>query len=616
MKENKSLSKNEGNNKANRLFIIGNGFDLAHGYPTAYKDFRDWCREKLKNVEMDTDEAPTIPFETLGNHGEEIYNEEDLVKLLMWLLTRESVFKNDPEWNEFEQYLHDLDLEEVLNANSCFVYADLDNDPYDNEISHEVYDMEMYACALRNAVGQISDIFSEWIGSVKLATTSIPLGKIIKDRNSTGDLFLTFNYTETLETMYGVKTDQICYIHGKRFVSDKLIIGHGNTLNRDFYNRIPTAADTLEDAIRMLKKDTAQIIQKNAAFWDDIGKANIEEIYSFGFSFSDVDMPYIRKVISKLTDNTIWYLYIHGGDSSKYTNELLSAGYRGQIKIVDDLKDHLTPLVTIIITTYKRTPEMVVRATLSVCNQTYRNLEIIIVDDSPSDYADRMNVYEAVKNIGDPRITYLFNEKNIGACASRNRAIEASNGEFIMYVDDDDELLEKCVELRLEKFTSPKVGLVYSDCYVLDEEKGEKTRSNQAKHAGMVFDELIKENFVFAFPMMRRECFEKCGLFDVKMQAAQDSEMWLRIALKYEFNYVNEPLSVVHFHKGERISTNPTKKIQGLERLSEIYADYLNEHPDAYYIRTIKLAPFYIKLGDKKRRGTCIFPRSRFARFQ
>ena len=39
MKENKSLSKNEGNNKANRLFIIGNGFDLAHGYPTAYKDF-------------------------------------------------------------------------------------------------------------------------------------------------------------------------------------------------------------------------------------------------------------------------------------------------------------------------------------------------------------------------------------------------------------------------------------------------------------------------------------------------------------------------------------------------------------------------------------------------
>lgn len=258
-------------------------------------------------------------------------------------------------------------------------------------------------------------------------------------------------------------------------------------------------------------------------------------------------------------------------------------------------------LVSVIITTHKREPEIVIRAVTSVCKQTYQNIEIVIVDDSPANYPERMKVYEAVNNIGDNRIKYLFNETNVGACASRNRAIENSSGAFVIYVDDDDELIEDCIEKRLEKFTSPRIGLVYSDCYTFDEEKGEKCRTNQAKHTGMVFDELIKENFVYAFPMVRRDCFEKCGLFDVQMQAAQDYEMWLRIAEKYEFNYVEEPLAIVHLHAGERISKNPTKKIQGLERISDIYLDYLSTHPDAFYIRTIKLVPFYIRSGDVKK---------------
>lgn len=222
-----------------------------------------------------------------------------------------------------------------------------------------------------------------------------------------------------------------------------------------------------------------------------------------------------------------------------------------------------TPVVTVIITTHKRPPKLVSRAVLSVCNQTYKNLEIIIVDDSPSDYAERMDVYESIKRIEDPRITYLFNEENVGACASRNRAIENSSGEFVMYVDDDDELLAECVEKRLEKFTAPEIGLVYGDCYTVNEVTGEKKQSNQDKYAGKVFDELIKNNFVYAFPMVRRECFDECGLFDVKMQAAQDYEMWLRIAAKYQFNYNKEALSIVHLHTGERISKNPLKKIQG-----------------------------------------------------
>ena len=258
-------------------------------------------------------------------------------------------------------------------------------------------------------------------------------------------------------------------------------------------------------------------------------------------------------------------------------------------------------MVTVIITTCLRPPELVVRSITSVVNQTYKDLEIIVVDDSPQSYEYRMDVYNSIVGIKDTRIKYLFNSENIGACASRNRAIKCSLGDYIIYVDDDDELVKDCIEKRLEKMNESNAGLIYSDSYIVDEETKKMHMSNQPKYRGMVFDELIKSNFIEAFPLIKRECFLECGLFDVEMQAAQDYEMWLRIALKFSVDYVNEPLAIIHLHKGERISKNPQKKIQGLERISNIYKEYLDRNPSAKYIRTMKMIPYYTAIGNKKK---------------
>lgn len=258
-------------------------------------------------------------------------------------------------------------------------------------------------------------------------------------------------------------------------------------------------------------------------------------------------------------------------------------------------------MVSIIITTYKRPVEMVLRAVESVRNQTYKDIEIIVVDDSPADFEERQAVKEAIEKIEDERIIYLANEKNVGACASRNRGISIAKGEFIMYVDDDDELVETCVEKRVAKFAQSDAGLVYSDCYLLDEESGTMKNSNQDKHSGFVFDKLILKNFILAFPTIRKECFEKCGGFDESMPAAQDYEMWLRIAKDYKVDYVPEPLSVIHLHSGERISTNWEKKAQGSERIREIYADYLKTHRYARYKKTMVLVNYHIRLGNRKK---------------
>ena len=80
-----------------RLFIIGNGFDSAHGYKTAYKYFKSWCVQKLSELGWNNEEIPEIPFSSQSNHDDRYYDEDDVMKLFMWLLTSESDLENDPE---------------------------------------------------------------------------------------------------------------------------------------------------------------------------------------------------------------------------------------------------------------------------------------------------------------------------------------------------------------------------------------------------------------------------------------------------------------------------------------------------------------------------------------
>jgi len=255
-------------------------------------------------------------------------------------------------------------------------------------------------------------------------------------------------------------------------------------------------------------------------------------------------------------------------------------------------------LVTVIITTYKRPPEMVKRALDSVLRQSHRELEIVVVDDSPATYEHRLDVKNMALAFGDPRIKYLENETNVGACASRNRAIRESVGEFVIYVDDDDELLSDCIEKRLTGFDSEKVGLVYSDCIYVDEKAGKEYRSNQVKVRGYVYEQLIIENFILAFPMLRRECFLTSGMFDESLPASQDWDMWLRVSKDYEINYIDEALSRVHLHQNERISTNPHKKIIGLEKIYELNKEYIEQTPHTAYLKVKELVPYYIAAGE------------------
>lgn len=108
------------------------------------------------------------------------------------------------------------------------------------------------------------------------------------------------------------------------------------------------------------------------------------------------------------------------------------------------------PRVTVIIPTYKRTVDFLSRAVKSVINQTYPNVEVIVIDDSPSDYELRNSIKEYMDTVVNDDIKYFQNEKNIGGSLARNRGIELATGEYISFLDDDDEYMPEKIEKQVK----------------------------------------------------------------------------------------------------------------------------------------------------------------------
>ena len=251
-------------------------------------------------------------------------------------------------------------------------------------------------------------------------------------------------------------------------------------------------------------------------------------------------------------------------------------------------------MVSAIITTHCREPEVVERALKSVIAQTYRDIEIILVDDSTPDFEYRNQIRELAENL-DPRIKYIPHEVCKGACAARNTGLECAKGEFVAFLDDDDEWLPDKTEKQLKAFTSGKIALVYCDYTILNETTGDSFVHHSRMENGKIYSKLIFENFVgsASFPLIRTKALRKAGGFDTEMKASQDLDAWLRISRIGLVNFVDEPLSLYHIHEGEQITKKPQNKISGFERIIEKNLPYLRNHKKAYAWRLLLVAPYY-----------------------
>ncbi len=205
--------------------------------------------------------------------------------------------------------------------------------------------------------------------------------------------------------------------------------------------------------------------------------------------------------------------------------------------------DVTPPLVSVIIPTRNRV-RLITRAINSVLDQTYRQLECIVVDDASTDVT-RQNV----RSIQDDRLVYLCHETNRGASAARNTGIKASKGKYIAFLDDDDEWFPKKLQKQVPLIQSlpDKVGMVYCWMDYFDE-RGKLIKKHHPKLKGYVFPHVLDAQRLGGCPtlLVRREVIEKVGDFDNSLPRGNDGDFIRRVCRDYQVDYVPEVLVKVH----------------------------------------------------------------------
>ncbi len=208
----------------------------------------------------------------------------------------------------------------------------------------------------------------------------------------------------------------------------------------------------------------------------------------------------------------------------------------------------MQPLVSVIIPTYNRAA-LVVQAVQSALNQTYTNMEIIVVNDGSTD-----NTPEILKEY-EGKIKYVYQERSERSKA-RNEGFRHSTGSYIAFLDSDDLWLPTKIEKQVEVLNKKAdVGLVYVGVQFIDTKGNlyDGDLSWERPTRPVLYEDLMTRNIVAgttSSAMIRRACLEKVGLFDESMNTCEDLDLFRRIARYYEFCKIDLPLVKFRIHGG------------------------------------------------------------------
>lgn len=262
------------------LHIVGNGFDLAHGIASSYADFKDYA----------------------WKHGDQY---------LMGLL--ETCYPDVNPWNG-ELYLWS-DLERALGNPDFQASFEASTDDIPLEDGHEGRYIAQMEDAPEFLLGMMFDafhrVFEDWANDIDNNVDPIPH----LFHFGGGDSYLSFNYTDTLEKVYGVPRNRINYIHGRRNSNDEIIVGHHAVVNaNDHLSDDPMVYeyqgyDNIANEVNKQRKLTSDIIANNSEYWQSLGQ--VDKVMVYGHSLTDVDMAYFHEVAKHVKGVCEWHFSIY-----------------------------------------------------------------------------------------------------------------------------------------------------------------------------------------------------------------------------------------------------------------------------------------------------------------
>jgi glycosyltransferase involved in cell wall biosynthesis len=244
--------------------------------------------------------------------------------------------------------------------------------------------------------------------------------------------------------------------------------------------------------------------------------------------------------------------------------------------------------VSVVIPTHNRA-SLLGGAISSVLGQTFRDLELVVVDDGSND-----NPEQVVRSFSDPRIQFVRHPQPRGGSAARNTGIRSTTGAYVAFLDDDDEWYPDKLALQVDLMEkSPaKVGLIYGGYDVANDSDGQTAWTRVPALRGDLHAALMSFNPVggTSVVLIRRECLEEVGGFDETLTSFQDYDLWIRLAERYEFDFLVKPLYRYRLH-AVQIWKKPDALFRGLERMIEKHG----RHP----VFRKQMAGQYLTLGRR-----------------
>jgi glycosyltransferase involved in cell wall biosynthesis len=262
-------------------------------------------------------------------------------------------------------------------------------------------------------------------------------------------------------------------------------------------------------------------------------------------------------------------------------------------------------MISVVIPTYNR-QDYIERAIDSVLNQTRQASEILVVDDASTDGTDQV-MEQIISSYPQAGIKFLRGAENQGAQAVRNHGIQEACGEWIAFLDSDDEWLPHHLETSLMIAETDQVNVVYGNGYI---EQGNYRKlldcGRPARKAILYPDILSKAGPMFQSMLIRKSCFEKIDFLDENIIAHQEWDTAIRLFRDNEVSYVDEPVFIWHIHQAENISGNVQNGARGVEQIIEKHKDEILEvlGPDSLAKHYNQLAYRYFRIGSHQEAKT------------
>jgi glycosyltransferase involved in cell wall biosynthesis len=222
-------------------------------------------------------------------------------------------------------------------------------------------------------------------------------------------------------------------------------------------------------------------------------------------------------------------------------------------------------MVSIILPTHNREKE-ISRAIRSVLEQSHSHFELIVVDDGSTD-----GTAAVVESFDDRRIRYIKHGERRGGGAARNTGIQAARHDYIAFQDSDDEWLPHKLATQVQRLERApgEIGAVYCGYIRVDPGRSQSYFPQQRirDREGDIHAALLRENFVGTPTLLvRRQCFERIGLFDERLPRFQDWELMIRLAAAYRVGFISEPL-LRAYYADDNISSAHDRSLAEAEAL-------------------------------------------------